>query len=95
MSIAFRRMYLLTQAPVEVGRPLQLGFVEKNKWSQSLFDKYALHAEESRVKGISRIFLTKRDIERWGFMPPCGPRVEVIEVELPNACEHQTQQELR
>jgi hypothetical protein len=76
-------MYLLTQTPVEIGRPIQLGFVEANKWSDPLFETYAQRVEENRKLGVSRTYLTKREIEKWVFFPPCGPRVEVIRVQLP------------
>lgn len=81
-------MYLLLHTPVHIGRPLQVGLVEKNKWSQPLFDKYVIKCEENRKAGGSRLHLTKKEIEQWGFDPPCGARFEVVEVELPSACDH-------
>lgn len=83
MSRILRSAYLLIQTPVDIGRPLQLGFVEANKWNDSLFEKYVQQVEENRKLGGGRVYLSKRDIERWVFFPPCGPRVEVIKVELP------------
>ena len=83
MSRILRSAYLLIHTPVDIARPLQLGFVESNKSNDALFEKYAQHVEENRKAGVSRTYLSKRDIERWIFFPPCGPRVEVIKVELP------------
>jgi len=83
MATAFRRMYLLVHTPTHIGRPLQVGWVEKNKWSDDLFDKYVQNVESNRKLGGYKYHLRKREIEQWGFNPPCGARVEVIELELP------------
>jgi hypothetical protein len=83
-------MYLLTHTPVHYHRPLQVGFREKAQWSDELFKKYMEGCEENRKAGCGRHYLSKRDIERWGFMPPCGARFEVVEVDLkwiPNSVE--------
>ncbi len=83
MSSKARRLYLLLHTPVELGRPVQMGFVYPDAWSTPLFEKYAAAVEENRKRGGSVSHLSKRDIERWGFWPPCGARVQVMEVELP------------
>lgn len=87
MSRKVKSMYLLIHTPVHVGRPLQVGFVPKATWSTKLFDEYQKNAELNRVAGGSRLHLRKREIEQWGFMPPCGARFEVIEVEVPMPVE--------
>lgn len=83
MSSKARRLYLLLHTPTELGRPIQMGFVYPDEWSTSLFKKYETHVEENRKAGGYVTHLSKRDIERWGFFPPVGPRVQVVEVHLP------------
>lgn len=83
MTTVFRRMYLLVHTPTHIGRPFQVGLVEKNKWSDNLFAQYEKCVEHNRQLGGGRIYLKKREIEQWGFNPPCGARFEVIEVGLP------------
>jgi hypothetical protein len=78
-----RRVYLLIHTPTEMGRPVQMGFVYPDAWSNKLFEKYKGEVEENRKKGGSVTHLWKKDIERWGFFPPVGPRVQVLEVEIP------------
>ena len=78
-----RVLYMIIHTPVELGRPVQVGYVPKAEWSDKLFKTYMADVEENRKLGGGRITLSKRDIERWGFFPPCGARFEVIEVELP------------
>ncbi len=79
---AIRSIYLLTHTPVHIYRPLQVGFVQKATWSDALFEKYQQGVEENRKAECGRRFLSKKDIERWGFMPPCGARFEVVELDL-------------
>ncbi len=77
-------MYLLIHTPTHLGRPVQLGFVEKAAWSTALFKNFTADVERNRQAGPHyKAYLSKRDIERWGFNPPCGARVEVVEVEVP------------
>ena len=79
-----RVVYMLIHTPVHIGRPLQVGFVPKTAWSEPLFKEYQEEVERNRkAGGGGRTHLTKRQIERWGFFPPCGARFEVIEVEMP------------
>lgn len=66
-----------------MGYPVQLGFVPQKPWSNELFDKYLAEVKRHREAGGSVTHLTKRDIERWGFFPPVGARVQVLEVEVP------------
>jgi hypothetical protein len=40
--------------------------------------------ERHRKAGGSVTHLSKRDIERWGFFPPVGARVQVVEIEVPS-----------
>jgi hypothetical protein len=80
MTKIIRQAYLLIHTPTHIGRPLQMGFVEANTWSNSLFEKYKQSVEENEGR---RSYLTKREIENWGFFPPCGARFEVIKIELP------------
>ena len=75
-------MYLLMHTPVHIHRPLQVGFVEKATWSDELFEKYMEDCEKNRKAQCGRHYLSKREIERWGFMPPCGARFEVVELDL-------------
>ena len=77
-----RSIYLLLHTPVHIYRPLQVGFVEKAPWSDELFEKYMRGVEENRKAQCGRHYLSKKDIERWGFMPPCGARFEVVELDL-------------
>jgi hypothetical protein len=84
MSSIARRVYLLIHTPTELARPVQMGFVWKDAWSDGLFKKYQNETEENRKAGGSICHLSKRSIERWGFFPPCGARVQVLEVELPS-----------
>lgn len=88
MSKIIRSAYLLVNTPVHIGRPLQVGFVQSNKWSDDLFDKYVQSVESNRKLGGYKYHLRKKEIEQWGFMPPCGARFEVIQVELPISCDH-------
>jgi len=76
------RRFALIHTPVELGRPTQLGIVSIDAWSEKLFHKYQLEVEQSRQRGGAYPYLSKRDIERWGFHPPCGPRVQVLELAL-------------
>ena len=78
------RLFLLLHTPTEIARPLQMGLVRAEPWSQALFAEYAAEVEESRKRGHSCSMLTKRSIERWGFNPPCGARVQVVEISLPD-----------
>lgn len=77
------RIYLLIHTPTELGRPIQMGFVYPATWSNALFKKYKAQVEENRKAGGYVTHLSKRDIERWGFFPPVGPRVQVMEVDVP------------
>ncbi len=61
-----------------------MGFVPQTDWSNALFDKHLAKVKENREAGYSVTHLSKRDIERWGFFPPCGARVQVLEVEIPS-----------
>lgn len=70
------RAYVLIQTAVETNRAYQLGIVEQNKWSNALFEKYMQQSKDDK-------YLSKKDIERWGFLPPCGPRVQVVDIEFP------------
>ena len=79
-----RRAYLLIHTPTELARPVQMGFVWKDSRSDGLFAEYETKTEENRKAGGSICHLSKRSIERWGFFPPVGARVQVLEVELPN-----------
>jgi hypothetical protein len=79
-----RRVYLLFHTPTELGRPVQMGFVYPADWSDELFKKYATQVEENRKAGVGPTHLSKRDIERWGFFPPVGARVQVVEIEVPS-----------
>lgn len=74
--------YLLIHTPVHLARPVQLGLVEASAWSEALFQKYAAQVEANRQAGAGSAYLSKRDIERWGFWPPCGARVQVLELYL-------------
>ena len=76
-------MYLLIHTPTHMGRPVPVGYVPITQWSYPLFQKYISDTNENREAGGSITHLSKRDIERWGFMPPCGARFQVMEVELP------------
>jgi hypothetical protein len=82
MSKTPRLVYLLTHTPVHIHRPLQVGFVAKNQWSDEIFAKYLIGVEENRQGGCNRHHISKRDIERLGFMPPCGARFEMVELDL-------------
>ena len=79
-----RRVYLLIHTPTHMGFPVQMGFVPQKAWSNALFDKYLAEVKRHREAGGSTTHLSKRDIERWGFFPPCGARVQVMEVEIPS-----------
>jgi hypothetical protein len=84
MSRVFRhRLYFLIHTPTELGRPVQMGFTPQTAHYNALFQKYHEKVTENRRAGGSITHLSKRDIERWGFFPPCGARVQVMEVELP------------
>jgi hypothetical protein len=84
MSRPFRhRLYLLIHTPTELARPVQMGFTPQTEYYNSLFENYHEKVTKERLAGGSRAYLSKRDIERWGFFPPCGARVQVMEVELP------------
>lgn len=87
MSKTSRLAYLVIHTPVHIGRPLQVGFVRPNLYSDGLFEKYIQDVEKNREAGGGRLHITKREIEQWGFMPPCGARFEVIKVELPTCDE--------
>jgi len=76
-------MYLLLNTPVHIGRPVFVGTVEHAEWSNALFEKYKAEAERNRQAGGSYSYMSKRDIERWGFFPPCGAWFEVVDVEVP------------
>ncbi len=76
-------LYLLTHTPTHIGRPVQMGFVGKAEWSNKLFELYRQDVELSCKTGHPYSFLSKKDIERWGFLPPVGARVQVLEVDLP------------
>jgi hypothetical protein len=78
-----RRIYLLIHTPVELGRPVQAGFIFRAKWSNALFDEYKQKVEENRAAGASITHLSKRDVERWGFNPVPGPRYQVVDIEVP------------
>lgn len=78
-----RRFYLLIHTPTHMGFPVQMGFAPKADWSDALFDKYLAEVKRNHEAGGSTTHLSKRDIERWGFFPPCGARVQVMEVEIP------------
>lgn len=78
-----RRVYLLIHTPTNMGYPVQMGFVPQKAWSNALFDKYLAEVKRTREAGYSVTHLSKRDIERWGFFPPVGARVQVMEVEIP------------
>lgn len=82
MSKTHRLVYLLTHTPVHIHRPIQVGFVKKTKLSDELFAKYKEGCEDNRKGGCSRYHLSKKDIERLGFMPPCGARFEMVELDL-------------
>ncbi len=84
MSSKARRVYLLIHTPTELGRPVQMGFAPQAVWSNALFQGYMAKVEENRKAGGSVTHLSKRDIERWGFFPPCGARVQVMEVGVPS-----------
>jgi hypothetical protein len=79
-----RRVYLLIHTPTHMGFPVQMGFVPQENWSNALFDKYLAEVKRTREAGYSVTHLSKRDIERWGFFPPVGARVQVMEVEVPS-----------
>jgi hypothetical protein len=66
-----------------MARPVQMGFVPQTAWSDPLFETYKANVEENRKAGGYVTHLSKRDIERWGFFPPVGARVQVLEVEVP------------
>lgn len=74
-----RRAYLLVHTPVNLRRPVPLGFVYKCKWSDAQFKEFADDTLQE-----SCTYLTKKSIERWGFLPPPGARVQVLEVEVPS-----------
>lgn len=78
-----QRLYMLIHTPVHIGRPVFMGTVEHAEWSNALFEKYMADVERSRQAGGSYSYISKRDIERWGFFPPCGARVQVVDVEIP------------
>lgn len=80
-----RTVYMLLHTPVHIGRPVLAGLVPKTEWSEPLFKEYLQDVERTRKAGGGRTHLTKRQIERWGFFPPCGARFEVMEVDLPAA----------
>lgn len=77
------RFYILTHTPTEWCRPGLLGLVRAAPYYDELFQKYKEDAKRQVAGGGGATYLSKRDIERWGYMPPCGPRVQVIEAELP------------
>jgi hypothetical protein len=80
-----RRLYLLTHVPTERRRPFALGIVKAAPHYDTLFEAYKAEAEQ-HVKdygGGGPIHLSKRDIERWGYNPPVGARVCVVEFEVP------------
>lgn len=83
MSSKAQRVYLLIHTPTHMGYPVQLGFVPQKVWSNALFQKYLAEVQKTRESGYSITHLSKRDIERWGFFPPVGARVQVMEVEVP------------
>jgi hypothetical protein len=60
-----------------------MGFLGKNTWSDGLFETYKEGVQANLEAGVSYAYLSKKDIERWGFMPPVGARVQVLEVEIP------------
>jgi hypothetical protein len=79
-----RRFYFLIHTPTHMGFPTQMGFVPQTEWSNALFKEYLDDVKRNREAGGSITHLSKRDIERWGFFPPCGARVQVMEVEIPS-----------
>jgi hypothetical protein len=79
-----RRVYLLIHTATHMGYPTQLGFVYPSPWSNEMFDKYLAEVKRNREAGGYVTHLSKRDIERWGFFPPVGARVQVLEVEIPS-----------
>ena len=80
-----QRLYILTHIPVERRRPFVLGVRKATAETAALFKQYTDEAERTVKEhgGGGAIFLSKRDIERWGYNPPVGARVSVIEVEWP------------
>jgi hypothetical protein len=85
-----RRFYLLIHTPTHMGYPVQMGLVPQAKWSNTLFKEYLADVKMSCDAGYSITHLSKRDIERWGFFPPCGACVQVMEVEIPKEESIQT-----
>lgn len=81
---AFKRFYILTQRPVELGRPFAFSLKRADPHYDALFCDYAKHVESRRQEGGKDLpyYLTKREIERWGEWPPCGPRMEVIPISI-------------
>jgi hypothetical protein len=67
-----------------MGHPVQLGFVHPGAETDALFQKYLEDVKRNREAGGSITHLSKRDIERWGFFPPVGARVQVMEVDIPS-----------
>ena len=76
--MTFKRFYILTQRPVELGRQVVLSLKQADAHYDALFCDYV---ESQRQEG-GPYYLTKREIERWGEWPPCGPRVEVIPIAI-------------
>ena len=80
-----QRLYILTHIPVDRRRPFVLGIRKATPETTALFKKYTDECERTVKEhgGGGAVYLYKRDIERWGCMPPVGARVSVVEVEVP------------
>ena len=80
MSIPLRRFYLLTHTPVELARPVVMCVERATGHTDALFYDYKIKTEQERKQGSQNVYLSKRDIEKWHCWPPCGSRVQVIEL---------------
>lgn len=77
-----RRLFLITHTPVELARPIQLGLRLPTPRTEEMFARFAAHVEEQRVLGASNPYMKKEEVYKWVTMPPCGPRVRIVEVFL-------------
>jgi hypothetical protein len=80
-----QRLYILSQIPCSLARPIPLGILKATPRTDALYTEYLKRGERlvATSTGLPAT-LTPRDIERWGFAPPhCCANVTVMKAEIP------------